>query len=95
MPQVCLGQHLLSGAPGVRCRPKADAPDREVTHRVSLRGQPDVTGPAGAGRVKGEPVTRLHTDEAAGNRGHVSQAQHLKTLTGPKDLSLPALETAG
>ena len=78
-----VGGHLLSGAPGVRCRPIADAPDREVIHRVSLRGQPDVTGPAGAGRVKGEPVTRLHTDEAAGNRGHVSQAQHLKTLTGP------------
>jgi hypothetical protein len=65
-----------------------------ITHRVSLCGQPDVAGLAGAGRVQGGPITRRHTDEADGHRSLVSQAQHLETRTGPQDLPLSAAKAA-
>jgi hypothetical protein len=88
------GQRLLQAAPGVGRRSEADAPDGQAAHGIPLRGQPDVAGPIGPGRVHSRAAARCHVDEAHGHRGALSQAQHLETGSGAQDLPLPAAETA-
>jgi putative transposase len=88
------GQRLLQAAPRLGCRFETDAPHRQAAHGVPLRGQPDVAGPAGAGRLQGRAAACCHAHEAHGHRGSLSEAEHFETGAGAQDLSLPAAKTA-
>lgn len=85
---------LLPAAPGQRRGSDADEPDRPAASGSPLRGQPDVAGHPGSGRLPGWPQARSHTDETDGDRRAVSQAEYHETSAGAQNLPLSAAETA-
>ena len=81
-------------------RPVSDA-DLKLMHRIDklhtgvpLCGQPDAAGLAGAGGVRGGAATCRHTDETDGDRGALSETEHLETGTWAQDLHLSAAKAA-
>jgi transposase len=57
------GQRLPPSAPGPGWRSEADAPDRQASHGVPVRRQPDAAGSARPGGVQGRAAARRHADE--------------------------------
>jgi len=83
------GQRLLQAPPGVGRRSEADAPDRQTAHGVPVRGQPHAAGSAGPGGLQGRAAARCHADEAHGDRGALSKAEHLETGAPMRSMASP------
>lgn len=60
-------QGFLSAPPGVERRSETEASDRQAAHGIPLRGQPDVAGAVGSGRVQDRAVALGQSDETHGN----------------------------
>src|ERR1700693_1674267 len=87
-------QRLLPAASRARGRSRHHATHGRVASRVSLRGQPDAARSPECRGLRDRPPACRNPDEADGDRGDLSQAEHEQTNAGAQDLSVSPAQAA-
>ena len=67
----------------------------ELHLELPVRGQPDAAGHADWRKARGRAPARRDADEADGDRGDLSPAEHLEAGAGAQDLPLSAAQPGG